>query len=1130
MRSLISYFLDKSIFLNLLTALILIIGAYKSATINREAFPNINFDIVTVTTIYPGATAAEVEKLITKPIEDSIKSVDGIKETRSGSIENRSGIVITIDPNTKDTQKVVDDIKSAVEKVEDLPEDSKKPIVTELTSGRTPVIEVNIGIKPNPGGKQISEIEFQDKVKILEDLLMDIPEVGRISKRGYRDREMHVDLKPDAMDSLNVSPMQVIMSLRMKNINFPGGNITNNGREAAIRTIGEFDTPEEIEEVYIRSNDAGRSVKMKDIADVEEDFVDKEYIEKTNSLYAIGLVVIKKEKSDAINLVSQVKEVVQKFEAQNNDSLTFSYVNDISKYIRRRLDVLISNGFQGFLLVVISLFFFLGWRVSLMVSLGLPLATAMTLLTLDYLGITLNLISMMGLIIVIGMIVDDAIVISENIYRYLEAGEDVYEACVKGTVEVIAPVTATITTTCAAFGPMLFMSGIFGKFIYSIPLVVIIALLSSLVESIFILPSHIMDINRGVVHSQKSATRTKFLAPIQSYREKHPHSFLSVLFQYTLLGEKDWYVFLRDLFYKPSLSFALRHKYLTVLLFSLAFWASIAAAVVFGRFKLFPGGVEIFIVRITAPVGLTLESTERFARVIEDELAKLPKTEIENYVTRIGITQKDPNDPFTKRGKNFGMVMVYMTPDSERKRSVDEIMNSLRDRTSWMLSEEALKVLNEKKTKMVANQKNMVEDRISESPSESIDIPPEYMDLKGKLTVLDYEKIQGGPPVGKPVAIEIRGDDFSTLMQIADEFKTVMREVPGVTDIGDDYYEGKDEIRIKIDEKLASQAGVSVQLIAQAINTAYQGAVATKIKRADQEVDVRVRFPMNYRASLKSLDKIFVNNNMGNMIPISRMVTYVQKPGIASINHLDAKRLITVSANLDDLVTDPRKANLAIKKASGNLIDKYPGYRVRYGGENKDTEESLASLGRAFLVAFLIIFIILASLFSSLLQPIMVVSAIPFSFMGVAVAFITHGHYFSFLSFIGIVGLAGIVVNDSIVLVDFANNSFKKDPNRNSYDVLLETGLVRLRPVLLTTITTVLGILPTAYGIGGSDPFLKPMALAIGWGLMFATSLTLILIPVLYKITYDAKKSFVDRFLPSKKEISVENPVLPNPS
>ncbi|MDX1957923.1 MAG: efflux RND transporter permease subunit [Leptospiraceae bacterium] len=1092
MRGVIKYFLDKSIFLNLLTVLILLVGLYKGmCSLNREAFPNVNFDIVTITTIYPGASPSEVEKLVTKPIEESIKSVDGIKEFRSGSIENRSGIVVTIDPNVKDTQKVVDDIKSAVDRTEDLPEDAKKPLVQEITSGRNPVIEIHVGIKEKDGKPLTTEKEFREKVKILEEMLLDIPEVARITRKGYRDAEMHVDLNPQKMDVFQLSAQQVINALRGKNISFPGGNLSDQGKEAAIRTVGEFDTPVEIEDVFVRSNDAGRSVKLKDVAKVKEDYADKVYIEKINGLYAIGLVVIKKEKADAITLVEKTRKVKKEFEEKYKESLTFTEVNDISKYIKRRLDVLISNGVGGFILVVGSLFFFLGWRISLMVALGLPLAVAMTLISLDYFGMTLNLISMMGLIIVVGMLVDDAIVISENIYRYIEMGEDVLESCIKGTAEVVAPVTATVTTTCAAFGPMLFMTGIFGKFVYSIPMVVIIALLSSLFESLFILPTHVYDINKGNVHKGE------------------------------IKEEGNWYIRFRDNFYKPVLSRALLNKTLTITIFILAWIASLVALKIHGKFKLFPGGVEIFMAKVTAPVGLTLEETERFAQVIEMELAKFPKTEIENYSTRIGITQKDPNDPFTKRGKNFGMIMVYLTPEEQRKMDVEEVISQLRARTNWMMNETALKAFEEKQA--ILN-KTKVSTEVFDTKEVKAEIPKGFEDLKGKLILLDYEKMQGGPPVGKPVAIEIRGDDFATLKKIAEEYKEIMKKVPGVIDIGDDYYDGKDEIRITIDESLAARAGVSVQQIALAINTAYQGTVATSIKRADEEIDVRVRFPENYRTSIKSLDRIYVTNLLGNLIPISRMTKYIKGPGIASINHLDGKRLITATANLDESTTQPAKANAEIKKLAGNLIDKYPGYRMRFGGENKDTEESMASLGRAFLVAFLIIFLILSSLFRSLVQPFIVMSAIPFSIMGVIIAFVTHNQYFSFLSMIGIIGLSGIVVNDSIVLVDFANQLRKEKPHLSTYHLLLETGLVRLRPVLLTTITTVLGILPTAYGIGGSDPFLKPMALAIGWGLAFATLLTLVLVPVLYKTTYDAKAWFKSKI--GKKESIEVSPKL----
>lgn len=1085
MRVVVEYFLSKNLLLNLMSVLIIVVGAYKALTMNREAFPNVNFDIVSISTVYPGASAAEVEKLITKPIEDNIKSVDGIKEFRSSSIENRSGIVITIDPNVPDSQKVIDDIKSAVDRVEDLPEDAKDPLVQEITTARTPVIEINLGVRQGPDGKDLlTEKELKFKAKILEDQLLDIPEVGRVVRRGYRNTEMLVNIDPISLDKFSVSSMQVINALKSKNINFPGGNITDQNKESIIRTVGEFDTPREIANVFIRSNDAGRFIQLKEVASVEEGFEDKEFIEKVNGLQAITLVVVKKERGDAIHLVDKVREIINKFEEKEKNTLTFSFVNDMSKYIRRRLQVLISNGIQGFVLVVISLFFFLGWRVSLMVAFGLPLAMSLTFIILDYLGMTLNLISMMGLIIVVGMLVDDAIVISENIFRYIEEGMDLHEACVRGTTEVIAPVTATITTTVAAFAPMLFVTGIFGKFIYSIPLVVIVALCSSLFEAFFILPSHLYDINKGGVKKGE------------------------------IKEESHWFAKVRRRFYKPSLGWALKHEYLTLLLLIVAFILSMFAVRVFGKFKLFPGGVEIFICKITAETGLTLEETERFIKAVEREVAKLPKEELENYVSRVGITQKDVNDPFTKRGKHYGQVMVYLTPDSDRKRTTEDVINDLRNRTEWLLNEKALSAMKEKEKRLNESKSDdsafikwlsSFKDKKNNSIQTQYDIPYELQDLKGKLATLDYEKLSGGPPVGKPVAIEVKGDDYETLRKIVDEYKKLMATVTGVIDISDDYNEGKDEIRVTIDEGIASQVGVSVQQIAIAINAAYQGNVATTIKRADEEIDVRVRFPENYRNSVNSLNKIHVMNNAGNLIPISNMIKINRTPGIASINHFDGKRLLTATANLDENKTTPIKANTDIDKVSKGLIEKYPGYRVRFGGEYVDTDESMKSLGKAFIVAAFIIFVILVSLFHSFIQPFIVMAAIPFSFIGVVIAFLTHGHYFSFLSFIGIVGLAGVVVNDSIVLVDFANQLHREKPGLSSYELLLEAGCVRLRPVILTTITTVLGILPTAYGIGGSDPFLMPMALAIGWGLAFSTLLTLIIVPVLYKLSMDIK-------------------------
>jgi multidrug efflux pump subunit AcrB len=1064
--SFVEYFLSKSLFVNLLTFLILLVGGFTAANMNREAFPNINFDIVTVTTIYIGAAPADVEKLVTKPLESAIKEVDGVKEFRSASLENRSGIVITIDPNVKNSQKVVDEIKSAIDRVQDLPKDVDDPIVTEITTARQPVIEVHLTSVMKDGKPLLSAKELRDQAKILEDKLKNLPSVARITKRGWRDREMKVDLLPDRMNALSISSTQVVNSLRARNINFPGGNISENAREIIVRTVGEFDSAEEIENVFVRSNDAGRSVRIKDIARVSEGFEDSDYLDKSNGETAIALTIIKREKSDAIVVVDESKKVVQEFIESTNGTVKFAFVNDLSKFIRRRLGVLTSNAMSGLLLVTASLFVFLGWRMALMTALGIPISIAMTFIAMSYFGMTLNLISMLGLIIVVGILVDDAIIICENVYRHLEMGEEPFEAALRGTSEVLAPVLATVTTTIAAFGPMLFMTGIFGKFIYSIPMVVILSLSSSLFEAFFMLPSHLYDISKA--NDLKGEVK----------------------------DESHWFLNFKKNNYLPLLSFALKHKLIMTSSLLGLFVFSLVLQGMFGKFKLFPGAIETFQIRVHASTGLTLEETDRYIQSIENVLKTLPSTELENFISRIGIIQKDPNDPFTKRGKNYAQILVYLTPEDSRDRSTEKVIEYIRHNTKYMLNDKALLLLEEKITKEASTRKSSEE-------IQTVPILPQFKNLEGKLVNLEFEKLAGGPPVGKPVAIEIKGDDFDTLQKIGNEYREVLNKIPGVVDIGDDFNEGKDEIRITVNESLSSFAGVSVQSLSLAINTALQGAVSTKIKRADEEVDVRVRFPEEYRTSLSHLDKVYVNNLVGNMIPVSRLTNSSRSPGRASINHLDGKRLLTVTANIDETLTTSRKVNTDTKALGEKIILKYPGYTVRFSGENKDTEESMASLGRAFGVGLIIIYMILASLFKSLTQPFIVMSAIPFAVIGVIFAFLLHNQPLSFLSFLGIIGLAGVVVNDSIVLVDCANQLKMDNPKITTYDLLMETGSIRLRAVILTTVTTVLGLLPTAYGIGGKDPFLVPMALAFGWGLAFATFITLIMVPVFYLTTYN---------------------------
>lgn len=1086
MKKIIEFFISRGIFINLLSAIFLIVGGYYMTSMNREAFPNIDFDIVTVTTIFPGASSSEVEKLITIPLEDELKGLAGIDKMTSTSLENRSAIAIWVDPDEEDYQKVLDDVRSAVDRTRpELPEDAENPLITEITSSRQPVIEIALAAKEKNGKPLISEMELRDYAYRLERRILDMEEVATVARRGWRDREMIVELDPIKMQRYYVSSNQVVTALETKNINLPGGKLKTRKEEYIVRTLGEVEKVDEIRKVYVRANDLGEFVRIEDIASVTDGFDEREYIEKTNGLQSISLTVVKKEKADIISTVDKALDLVNKFKGKLPPTIEVFDANDISFFVRRRLNVLVNNALVGIVLIIGSLFLFLSWRIGIVVVMGMITAMAASFVYLGYTGISLNLLTMFALVMVIGMVVDDAIIVAENIYRHMEKGISPYQAAIEGATEVIAPVTATIITTVSAFAPLMFMSGIFGKFVYFIPLVIIVTLIASLLESFIILPSHVFDFSKNEKMKRNEANEA---------------------------SEKGLFRFIRDKLYLPSLSWALRHRILTFVIMTLVFIGAAFTLRTFGSFKLFPGAIDIFQIKFEAPRGYSLEQSNEVAQIIEKAVSKLPKEELDDYLTRVGIISKSVNDPNTQRGSNYGQILIYLTPEASRERSAEEIIAQIRRETIWLAKIAQIK--NESKkpepTKDLENkEEKSKEELLEEKKREEYLASRDFISNKKLayiLPKLEYEKVQGGPPVGKAVSVEIRGREFKTMQKIGQRIKEGLATIPGAVDIGDDMGEGKSEILVHVDERKASYAGVSVFSIASAIRTAFEGTVASSIRNTEEEIEVRVRFPENYRRSLANLNNVYVSNNEGQLIPITQLTSFKKETGILYINHLDNERVLRVQSNVNENITTSAAVNAKLQEMFKDIENDYPGYTVRYGGENEDTQESLESLARAFIIAILIIFLILASLFRSLLQPITVMAAIPFAFIGVITAFVTHGEPFSFMALMGVVGLSGVVVNDSIVLVDFANKILEDNPDMPIREVAKEAGKLRLRAVILTTVTTVLGLLPTAYGIGGNDPFLVPAALAFSWGLGFSTVITLILVPILYTAVYDLKR------------------------
>lgn len=1023
MRKLFEYCVKHRLVVELLAVLILSAGLFSLFSLRREAFPNISYDVVLIRTEYPGATPEEVEKLVTIELEDKIKEVDGIEEVQSLSTEGSSLITVKIDPDEKNKMRVVNDIQRAVDRAEDLPVEIDDPVVEELQTKNIPVISVSLS-------GDINEHELQKLARRLEIRLLDLSEVANVHRMGWRDREIWVEVDPELVNRDFLSLKDVLLALQNRNLNLPGGTLSTQRGEYLVRTLGEFETADEIKKVIIRANDQGNWIRVKDVAKVQDTFEDDELLERTFGEKAITLTVIKKESGDILNLVKNVRQIEKEFEKELPSGVRIRDFDDFSYYVNRRLNVLKNNGLVGIIFVFFSLLMFLNRKTALMTGFGIPLAIMASLFMMHALGMTINLITMFAIIMVLGLVVDDAIVIAENAYRHFQEGKTPAQAAIDGASEVAGPVIVTVITTLVAFASLFFMGGLMGKYLSAMPVVVIIALSASLLECLVVLPSHFAH----------------WIRPGEESGRKNPVWFEKLRDKYTRL--LHWAIFHR---YKALGSFILLAIFCTGL------------SVTSMKFILFPQGlIEEFMINIKAPIGTSLEDTSNRVEPIEKLIANLPESELENFTTRIGaISEKGKDDPRQDRGTHMAQIHVYLTPEgTPHRRKADAIIEELKEK---------------------------------------------FKPLEAQFDEITFQKERAGPPVGKPVVVRIRGDDFKTLEAAAEEIKKKIESIPGALDVRDDFEPGKTELRVEVDEEKATQAYLNIHAIANTVRNAIDGGIATKIRKTDEEIDVLVRYPEDKRTSQAIFDTIYVPNTRGNLIPLSKISKLVEKEGFSTIRHFDRKRMVSVSAEVDEkkvtAMEIQKQLNKFIKK---DFSSRYPGLLISYGGEQEETAKSIRDLRKAMLASIFFIYLILAMHLNSLLLPLMVMIAIPFGLMGIILAFFLHGWPLSFMAMLGVIGLSGVVVNDAIVLVDFIRSAREKGEER--FESIIHAGRLRLRPVILTSITTIVGLLPVAYGLGGSDPFLKPMALAMGWGLLFATTLTLLLIPCLFSITDDLHK------------------------
>lgn len=1034
MNKLVKFLIHQKLLINLIVALIILSGLVLAMRINREAYPEVNFDMVSIKTTYPGGSPDEMEKLISIPIEKLLREVDGIDKVRAYNIENVSVVVVYIEDEVSNKGQVVQDIKDAVELVDNLPENALAPLVEEIKFDKTPAIDVAIYGKND----SVSYREIRDVADDLEDFLYDIDGVAEVEDFGYYDKEFLVEVNPSALRKYRIGMNDVIRTLRNRNLDLPGGALRIGDKEFVLRTTGQYENTTEIENTVIMANDAGFITRIRDVARVTDSFEEADVYERFNGYMAIVFKVWKKRSADEINLVNRIKGDLKNYHPSNGENVIIKTFNDTSRFTRKRINSVITNAITGLILVLLILMLLLGPRMAVIVAVSIPTAFMAAFFGMEMGDIALNVISMFGMIMVLGMIVDFGIVVSENSHRYMEMGFVRNRGIVRGVTEVFWPVTVTFLCICAAFAPLLFITGILGKFIKGIPIVLMICLAASWFIAMFIMPTHLNMFSK------------------ENHKNKGTRGNENEHFERGLFGK-----FQKR--YKAFLNGALRHRYITlIVLFFLLIFSLFLVSLI--GFVFAPGGgAEELEIKIKLPQETNLAANLRDMRSIEKIILNLPRRELDDLQVSVGEEKSTSLDPKPGEGTHKSTIRVYLTPEDERNREAYQILAQLRH-----------DILAAQKRGTISKQ------------------------MRLEFTV--HEK---GPPIGKPVNVEIRGKEFFILKKIAREYMNYLKGIEGVTDIAMDLEEGKQEYRYIINEEMAARTGVSVFDVAQALNASFEGAVATSVKEGEEDIDIRVRFPESARKMMKSLKEVMIANKGGGLIPLDTVTEVRKQPGYTQINRLNYKRIVQVQAEVNTEIITSIEVNRILARKFRDIEKRFPGYSISYGGEQEETRERMGELGILFLFALLIIYIIIAVFFGSLTIPIVVMSAIPFALVGVVLALTAHGQPMSFMSALGIFSLAGVIVSNTLVLVQFINNM--RDEGLPLKEALLEAGVIRLRPVLLTTGTTVLALIPTIYGLGGKDYFVAPLALSFGYGLIFATFITLILIPSFYHIAEDIK-------------------------
>lgn len=1109
-----TFAINNRISVMVLVALVAIMGTVSYLTIPKESFPNITVPNIFVVTLYPGVSPEDMESLVTRKLEDELGNISEIKEMTSTSTEGYSSVVLEFDTGI-DIEEALQKVREKVDLAKaELPEDAEEPLVQEVNLSEFPIMQINLS------GDYDLEI-LKDIAEDLQDKIEAIPTVLGVDLTGGLEREVQVDVDLAKLKYYNLSFGDIIGAISAENVTIPGGDISVGTKSFLLRVPGQYQETAPIEDVVLKVNE-GKPIYLRDIANVTFGFKERETYSTLDESPVITLGVKKRTGENILETYDRVSAILDDALPTLPPTTTYKITNDQSKDVKNMVSSLENNIISGLILVIGVLLFFLGVRNASFVGISIPLSMFLSFIILSALGITMNMIVLFSLILALGMLVDNAIVVVENIYRYLEEGYDNFESAKKGTGEVAGPIIAGTATTLAAFFPMIFWPGTVGEFMGYLPKTLIITLSSSLFVGLIINPvicALFMTIDGDTNKAQLTKRGKQILygmlalvllvLVVSSFVTWTMLIVLGVLLwllnKYVLAPTGKWWqadglnVFIGT--YENSLVWALNNRLKTV---GIAFFVLIMSFVVLGVFnpgtEFFPEDIpprDVY-VQIETPVGSDVEFTRSVVDKVAERVKNIPQASDINTILAVSGAAIS-SDPAGGGGNSThkGTVAINFVDYELREGDIFEAMEYMRNDLNGVIA-------------------------------------------GAKITV---EKPQDGPPTGPPINLEISGPDMTELTRISNdvlsalEADSIFAKMDGLeTDLPD----SRPEIRVEVDREKAGLYELNTNMIGMTVRQAINGVEASKFRDGKEEYEIVVRLAKEYRDDLSTLSDLTVFHE-GVQIPLSEVASWEISDGFGGIRHKESERVITVSAD----VRSGYQSNAVLAEAQQVLATYLnglpPGYNYEWTGQQQEQDESFAFLGRAFLIAVFLIAFILVSQFNSIVKPVIILSSVVMSTAGVFYGLVTFQMAFGLMAFLGLISLAGVVVNNAIVLIDYVDILRTRD-GLDLRSALVQAGKVRFRPVILTAITTTLGLVPLAVGFnfdfitlvnnpleffthlgeyiywgGEQAAWWGPMAIAVIVGLLFSTFLTLILVPVLYSVIERGKQSLQQLFFARKE-------------